>query len=112
MIVQALSENDTLTLFYSGGEKRKAGVGFMADSRTAKSVILFQPTSGCVAVLTVNGTIRTHIILVYAPTKVSSDSTKDNFYDQLEQTFDFVPQTDVIILAGDLNVHIGTNRTR
>ncbi len=100
-----------MSLFYSGGAKREAGVGFMVDSRAAKSVIASQPLSDRLAVLTINGTIKTHIISTYAPTETNSDSTKDSFYNQLQHTLDSIPQTEVIILAGDFNARIGVDRS-
>ena len=36
---------------------------------------------------------------------------KDCFYNQLQHTLDTIPQTDIIILAGDFNAHIGADRT-
>ncbi|XP_051787580.1 craniofacial development protein 2-like [Erpetoichthys calabaricus] len=111
MVVQPPAIDDQMTLFYSGGDKREAGVGFMVTSHAARSVIAFQPISDRLAVLTIKGTIKTHIISVYAPTETCQDPVKDDFYNQLQQTLDSLPQTDVILLAGDFNAHIGTDRT-
>lgn len=103
--------DNTMTLFYSGGEKREAGVGFMVDQQAARSVIAFQPISNRLAVLTVDGTVKTHIMSIYAPTETSPDTAKDDFYNQLQHTLDTIPQTDLIILAGDLNAHVGADRS-
>ncbi|KAG2460450.1 CFDP2 protein, partial [Polypterus senegalus] len=110
MIVQPPAIDDQMTLFHSGGDKREAGVGFMVTSHAARSVIAFQPISSRLAVLTIKGTIKTHITSIYAPTEMCQDPVKDDFYNQLQQTLDFLPQTDVILLAGDFNAHIGTDR--
>lgn len=102
-----------MALFYSlGREKREADVGFVTNNQTTKSMLAFRPIFDRPTVLTVNGTIRTHILSVYAPTESSFESVKDDFYNQLQQTLDSIPQTDVIIVAGDFNAHTGADRRR
>lgn len=110
MTIRLPSEEVTMTFLYSGGEKCEAGVGFAVDNRTIKSTLAFQPISDRLAVLTVDGTIRTHVLSVYAPTEGSSESVKDDFYNQLQRTLDSIAQTDVIIIAGDFNAHTGADR--
>ena len=81
------------------------------NSRAIKSVIIFKPISDRIAVLTIDSTIKTHFVSTYAPTEVISDPMNDCFYNQLQHTLDTIPQTDIIILAGDFNAHIGADRT-
>ena len=110
-IIQPPSIDETMTMFYSGGEKREAGVGFMVSSHATKCVTAFQPISDRIAVLPVDGTIKTHFVAIYAPTETSPGPIKDNFYNQLKHTLNTIPQTEITILAGDFNAHIGTKRT-
>ena len=63
------------------------------------------------AALTINGTIKIHVVSTYAPTETSTDEAKDNFYSHLQQVLDAIPQTDLTILAGDFNAHIGADRS-
>ncbi|KIH56900.1 hypothetical protein ANCDUO_12917, partial [Ancylostoma duodenale] len=81
------------------------GVGFALDRKTCDSVIAFQPVSSRIAVLTLEGTIRTHIVAVYAPTEIPADSSKNQFYSQLQQVIDSLPHSEFIIVAGDTNAH-------
>ncbi|CAF1594122.1 unnamed protein product [Adineta ricciae] len=104
--IQHTPADDTMMLYYSRGQKREAGVGFMVNSQAAKSVIAFQPISDRLAILTIDGTIKTHIVAIYAPTETSPDPKKDDFYNQLQHAFDSIPQTEAIVLAGDFNAHI------
>ncbi|RXN18970.1 endonuclease exonuclease phosphatase family [Labeo rohita] len=97
-------------LYFSGGEKREAGVGFMVDHRTSASIIAFQPISERLAVLTIEGTVTTHVIAVYAPTETSPDTNKDDFYERLQLILDATPKTNLIVIAGDLNTHVGSER--
>ena len=83
----------------------------MIDTRAASSVIAFQPISDRLAVLSISGTIKTHIISVYTSIETSSEPAKDDFYNQLQHVLDSIPQTEAIILAGDFNAHIGADRS-
>ncbi|CAM4496109.1 unnamed protein product [Leuciscus chuanchicus] len=107
MVVEPPSIDDQMTLYYSGGDKREAGVGFMVARRIVGSVVSFQPISDRLAVLTINGTTKTHLVAVYAPTETNPEPTKNDFYNQLQLTLD----SELIILAGDFNAHIGTDRS-
>lgn len=111
MVVEPPLTDNQMALYYWGGEKRKAGVGFIVARRATKSVVAFQPISDCLAVLTISGTIKTHLDTIYAPTETSPDPAKDDFYNQLQHMLDSVLQTELIILAGDFNAHTGTDRT-
>ncbi|RXN27752.1 endonuclease exonuclease phosphatase family [Labeo rohita] len=97
-------------LYFSGGEKREAGVGFMVVHRTSASITAFQPVSERLAVLTIEGTVTTHVIAVYAPTETSPNTNKDDFYERLQLILDATPKTDLIVIAGDLNAHVGSER--
>jgi len=44
---------------------------------------------------------------VYAPTNESTDDEKDDFYDQLQATFDTCNRHDLVIIMGDLNAKVG-----
>lgn len=103
--------NETMTLYYSGGKKREAGVGFMVDAKAARSKLAFQPVSERLAVLTLKGTVNTHVVAAYAPTETSSGPAKDEFYAHLQHTLDLIPRTELTILAGDFNAHVGTDRS-
>ncbi|XP_067126340.1 craniofacial development protein 2-like [Centruroides vittatus] len=111
VIIQPPNSDKTMTLYYSGGDNREAGVGFMVDGRAGRSVIAFQPISDRLAVLTVHSTIKAHIVSAYAPTETSHDIAKDDFYNQLQYTVDMIPQTELIILIGDFNAHTGMDRS-
>ncbi|VDP32931.1 unnamed protein product [Heligmosomoides polygyrus] len=102
--------NFQVTLFYSGGDKHTEGVGFALDEKVTDCVLAFHPISSRLAVLTLAGTVRTRIFSVYAPTEISPDRAKDDFYSNLQAAIDLVPKIDVILLAGDFNAHVARNR--
>ena len=96
--------------YYSGSAKHIEGVSFAINQIASKSVIAFQPISSRLAVLSLSGTIKTHIITAHAPTEVSSDEAKDKFYSQFQDVLDTLPRKDLAVVAGDLNAHIGRSQ--
>ena len=49
------------------------------------------------------------IIQVYAPTSVADEEDVDVFYDQLQEIYDNVPSSDMIVCMGDFNAKVGAN---
>ena len=47
------------------------------------------------------------VLNVHAPSEEESDSSKDSFYEELEQVFDHFPKYDMKILLGDFNAKVG-----
>ncbi|VDL93778.1 unnamed protein product [Schistocephalus solidus] len=50
------------------------------------------------------------IISVYAPPMTSSDAVKDKFYEDLHAPLATVPTEDKLIVLGDFNTRVGTDR--
>ena len=46
------------------------------------------------------------VLNVHAPSEEKGDSSKDSFYEELEQVFDHFPKYDMKILLGDFNVKV------
>lgn len=61
-----------------------------------------------IVIQSLEGTVRTHILSVYAPMEPSSDNEKDDFYAQLQVAIDSIPRKDLIIVGRDLNAHVGS----
>jgi exonuclease III len=51
------------------------------------------------------------VFCLYAPTEPSSIAAKNDFYAQLQEEFNSIPRSDMIILLGDWNAEIGRDRT-
>ena len=47
------------------------------------------------------------VLNVHAPSEEKSDSSKDSFYEELEQVFDHFPKYCMKILLGDFNAKVG-----
>ena len=49
------------------------------------------------------------LISCYAPTLTSSEDSKDQFYEELDNLLSDAPQNDKIIILGDFNARVGSN---
>ncbi len=89
-----------------GGEKREAWVGFLVDDRATKNVLAFQPIS--------NRPCCTNRSWHHPSTHFSRLHTNWNKprlgQRWLLRQIATIQRTELTILAGDINVHIGTNR--
>ena len=47
------------------------------------------------------------VLNVHAPSEEKSDESKDSFYEELEQVFDYLPKYHMKILLGDFNAKVG-----
>ena len=59
----------------------------------------------------VSGNTILNIISVYAPQVGCSQQEKDQFYDNLESEMRRIPLHEELIIGGDLNGHIGKERS-
>ena len=91
------------------GHKRQ-GVGFTLSKRIKNSLISYTPVSARIITARLHSRhINISVVVAYAPTEVSCDSDKEEFYQQLEDTFAGLPRYDIKLLLGDLNARIGTD---
>ena len=54
---------------------------------------------------------KLHIVSCYAPTRAASRQDKENFYDDLGAVLAGIPDTDMYVLLGDFNAHIGSRES-
>ena len=103
------------TLYWSGRKKgRKAGVGF-AVKTSLVSQLESQPRGINERIMTMRLPLSDNnyatLVSVYAPTMTNPEETKDVFYQQLDDLVRSVPQSDKLIIMGDLNARVGTDCT-
>ena len=103
-----LLDNGSLFI-YSGRVDgiRRQGVGLSLSKRIKNSLISYMPVSERILTARLHSKhLNISVVVVYAPTEVSSDRDKDLFYQQLSSVFDGLPRHDLKLLLGDLNAQV------
>ncbi len=54
---------------------------------------------------------KLHIVSCYVPTRAASRQEKDAFYDDLGTLLAGIPDSDLYVLLGDFNAHIGSRES-
>jgi len=73
----------------------------------SKFFLNFEAISDRICKIRLKGKFRnTTILSVYAPTEVSNEKEKDNFYESLDKCTDKIPKHDMTIIMGDFNAKI------
>ena len=84
------------------------GTGFIVNKRIKHLVTDFKAKTPRICMIRVRGLFFNYsLICVHAPTEEKDDDEKDNFYEELDQTYEECPKRDVKIILGDLNAKIG-----
>ena len=97
------------TMIYAGEEsEHQRGVAIMMSQDTQKSLIEWTAVSSRIITARFYSRFKnTTVIQAYAPTNESTDDEKDDFYEQLQATFDTCNRHDIVIVMGDLNAKVG-----
>ena len=70
-------------------------------------ILGFEPISDLICKLRVKGKFYNMILInIYAPTEDKEDEIKEQFYEELQRTQDWLPKHDVIIIMGDIKRQI------
>lgn len=105
---EGVIRSGNFSMFYSGGDNRRNGTGFLVDNTMVSAVLDFKAVSDRLCTIRIKSRFfNITIISVYAPTEESEEDVKDMFYSQLEHLASSVPGHDVLILLGDFNAKIG-----
>ena len=105
------------TFFWSGrssAERREAGVGFAIRSSLARKLDKLPEGINdhlMTLQLPLGHKKSATLISVYAPTMTNPDDIKDKFYEELDAIIATVPQSDKLIVLGDLNARVGTDHS-
>jgi exonuclease III len=104
------------TLAHSGSDHHCHGVAVLFNKKIAASITSIVWKSDRILAIHLQGNPKMCIICVYAPTETSPTAMKQQFYAELLETVLAIPPHSVLIIAGDLNAHVGqdsheTNRS-
>ena len=94
------------------GKEKSDGVGIFVADKWVDSVVSVETHSERVMILTmvINGLLNVLInITVYAPHTGKRENEKERFWNVLFHLVSCIPPNEMIVLAGDMNGHVGTN---
>lgn len=103
--------DDQYKLWWSGNTNGVGGVGILVRRDLEEDIVEVERFSPRIMkVRMVMGRRVVHILLVYAPQVGLQDEEKEEFWGMLDDAVTAVPLTEGLIVGGDLNGHIGTER--
>jgi Reverse transcriptase (RNA-dependent DNA polymerase) len=88
------------------------GTGFLVNKRIKGNIIHFQAISERMCKLGLKVKLgdkhkKISIVNIHAPTEEKEDEIKDEFYEQLEEIFDRIPNNNIKLIMGDANAKVG-----
>ena len=100
------------TILYSGPEElHQKRVGIILNKEAEKSLIGWKPvTDRIIKVKFQSRHTKTTVVVIYAPTEEAEEEEKDNFYDQCQDVFNDIPKLDMVLILGDMNAQVDSNR--
>ena len=103
-----VTENTKYKLWWSGGEKALNGCGCMIEEEFADKVVEVKRVSDRLMMIKlIVGKSLVNIISAYAPQVGRSQEEKDKFWDKVCELMEGIKDSEMIVLGGDLNGHVG-----
>ena len=94
--------------FWRGNEEGRGGVGILlAEKWWDKVSAVDRPSDRILVLKLLVGQTTTTVISVYAPQQGLDNDQKDSFYNELRETVAKMDVQELVIIAGDLNGHVG-----
>jgi exonuclease III len=99
------------TVVYSGGEKQgQNGVAIWSHKRVP--LMGYEPVNERIVVVRINGKPKNiTMVQMYDPTATADEEIVQVFLDDLNRTLNAVPKHDFVIVMGDFNAKVGSQRT-
>ena len=98
-------------LWYSGKIKARNGVGIVVAKEFINEVVeVSRKSDRIMSIKMVVGDEVLNVVSAYAPQVGSDASSKQEFWDDLEEVVEHVPIGEKLVIGGDLNGHVGTSR--
>ncbi|VVC46374.1 Endonuclease/exonuclease/phosphatase [Cinara cedri] len=104
----SLDINNYTIFYWDCDDRRQFSTGFVVHKSIVPNVMEFKTFNPRISLLT----IKTYwcnltIISVHAPTEEKTQEEKDDFYDELTNVVDGIPNNRIVVILGDLNAKVG-----
>jgi len=104
--------HDDYKLLYTRATKAKYGVAFLVKPDLANNITLVKHVSERMMGLTIKlGDKHVGMVMVYTPQQGRPDDEKERFYTMLQDLIDEMPHQESLLILGDLNGHVGSDRS-
>ncbi|VDP30874.1 unnamed protein product [Heligmosomoides polygyrus] len=108
VLPQVNEQGRGLKAVLGGSPRTTSGVGVIVSERFRNSIVSVERFDDRLMKIVVAAKERLyHFLSAYAPQSGCSDQAMDEFWNLLDEKTAEVPSKDVIIVAGDLNGHVG-----
>ena len=104
-----LTNDEKFRVIYSGGEKRRRGVGFILRGATRAAVQFYHTVSDRIVCIRLKAQpVDVIVIQVYAPTNDAPQTETEEFYSELENVVKLQKKyQDCLVVMGDFNGKVG-----
>ena len=97
-------------VYYAGENRRRNGIGIILHPELQESVTeVIRISDRLMGLKLVKDGKIWHIVSTYAPQQGCGDEEKEEYREKLEEYLERVPQAELIVVAGDMNAHVGEN---
>jgi hypothetical protein len=97
-----------MTAMYSGrNTHRKNGVGMIIAKRVSKSILGYKAVNDRIIYISVRAhPVNITFVQVYAPTTSAEAADIEDFYRDLQEAWNDIPEKDVLVIMRDWNAKI------
>ena len=102
--------SDDHYIYYCGQESlRRNGVAIMVNKRVWKAVLGYNLKNDRMISVRFQGKpFNITVIQVYVPTRNAKEAEVEQFYEDLQDLLELIPQKDVLFIIGDWNAKVGS----
>src|SRR6267154_553125 len=103
---------DKYHVFYSGGKKRRRGMGVIVREEVVKSVMMWEPIAERIMIMRLKvAPINMLIMQIYAPCEDDEEEKKDRFYERFDQVIaGYRKGRECVVVMGDFNGKVGDSK--
>lgn len=97
-------------VYYTGENNRRNGVGIILHPELQENVTeVMRINDRIMGMKLVRDGKIWHVISTYAPQQGCGQEEKEEYREKLEEYIEGIPRTEIIVVAGDMNAHVGEN---